>query len=290
MQVWVGSYVMRSMRSNNVFAFYAVHSESDTAAVGTLAVIGKGNVFGARAIVPLPAMTQYTHNLTFGVDFKDFSESILLQGADSLNTPISYVPWSIQYSGTRSGEDAQTRFGAGLHFGIRGFGNDWLEFDNKRVNARANFIYFRASAERDQPFYLGTRLFMKLEGQLADSPLVSNEQYSVGGADSVRGYHESERLGDEAIHARLELSRPWPPSGASRNCVPSLFIEGASLRLKDSLPGQTSHHDLASTGLGIRLRAAPGLAAGLDWAHVFRATDAVDNGDDRVHFSLEYSF
>lgn len=289
-QVWVGSYVARSTRSSNVLAVYAVHSESDTAAVGTLAVIGQGDIFGLRGIVPLESTPRYSHSLTFGVDLKDFSENILLQGADTLNTPIRYVPWSIQYNGTRHGEAAQTRFGAGVNFGIRGLGNDQEEFDIKRFNARANFVYLRASLERDQALYRGLRLLLKLEGQLADSPLVSNEQFSAGGADSVRGYHESERLGDDAIYGRLELSRPFPPVGRVQELRPFAFAEGAALRVKDALPGQASHHELASAGLGVRLRVGQGLAAGLDWAHVFEGTDEVPAGDERVHFSVECSF
>lgn len=288
-QVWVGSYVARAERSGNVFAFYAVHSESDTAAVGALAVIGQGEIYGARAILPLEGTPNYTHSLTFGVDFKDFNESILLQGADSLNTPIRYVPWSVQYSGTRHGEKAQTRFGAGVNFGIRGFGNDPGEFDIKRFGAKPNFIALRASVERDQALPLGLRLSGKLEGQLADSPLVSNEQFSAGGVDSVRGYHESERLGDDAVFARLELSRPVPAMRWMEELQPFMFAEGASLRVKDPLAGQADGYDLASAGLGLRLRAR-GLSAGIDWAHPFKATEQVPRGDDRVHFSVEYEF
>ena len=288
-QVWVGSYVARAGNSGNILALYAVHSESDTATVGTLAVIGQGEIYGARGILPLRGTQRYTHSLTLGVDFKDFNESILLQGADALNTPISYVPWSIQYGGTRFGEEAQTRFSAGVTFGIRGLGNDADEFDNKRFGARPNFIYLRAGLERDQPLFLGMRLSGKLEGQLADSPLVSNEQFSAGGAESVRGYHESERLGDDAVFARLELSRPLAPFRWVEELRPFLFAEGAALRLKDPLPEQADRHELASAGAGLRLRAKR-LSAALDWAHPFEATDQVARGDDRVHFSIEYAF
>ena len=45
----------------------------------------------------------------------------------------------------------------------------------------------------------GFQLFGKMQGQVADQPLVSSEQFSVGGLDTVRGYLESEALGDNGI-------------------------------------------------------------------------------------------
>lgn len=290
LQVWVGTYVVRSTASDHVLVVYGVHSDSDTAAVGTLGVIGKGDMVGLREIVPLEGSEQYSHNLTFGVDFKDFSESIRLQGADTLNTPINYVPWSVQYSGTRRGDGVQTQFGTSINFGIRGLGNDPEEFDNKRFNAHANYLYVRANFEREQEIYRGLRLRVKVEGQVADSPLISNEQFSAGGADSVRGYHESERLGDNAVQGTIELGKPFPVQGRIQELRGLAFMDGAALRVRDALPGQDEKYEISSAGLGLRLRAWQDLAAALDWARVFHATDEVDAGDQRVHFSLAYSF
>jgi hemolysin activation/secretion protein len=290
LQVWVGTYVVRRRTSNNVLAVYGVHSDSDTAAVGTLGVIGKGDMVGLREIIPLEGDERYTHSVTLGVDFKDFSESIRLQGADTLNTPINYVPWSIQYNGTRHGEDVLTQFGGSANFGIRGLGNDPEEFDNKRFNAHADYLYLRGDFEREQGIFRNLRLRVKVAAQVADSPLISNEQFSAGGFDSVRGYHESERLGDNAVQGTLELSRPLPARGQVRELAALAFLDGAALRLRDALPGQDESYELSSAGLGLRLRAWQDLSAALDWARVFKETDEVDAGDQRVHFSVEYSF
>ena len=47
-----------------------------------------------------------------------------------------------------------------------------------------------------------------MQGQVADQPLVSSEQFSIGGQDTVRGYLESEALGDYGIAGTLELRSP----------------------------------------------------------------------------------
>ena len=49
---------------------------------------------------------------------------------------------------------------------------------------------------------------MKLDGQIASEPLVDNEEYSAGGMENVRGYLESEAMGDNALHGTVEVSFP----------------------------------------------------------------------------------
>ncbi|WP_234406095.1 ShlB/FhaC/HecB family hemolysin secretion/activation protein [Methylobacillus glycogenes] len=75
------------------WALYGVLSRSDVAAVGDVSVIGNGSILGLRYIHPLPApaLSGYFHNLTLGVDYKDFKESTRLIGT-GFNTPISYMP------------------------------------------------------------------------------------------------------------------------------------------------------------------------------------------------------
>ena len=75
--------------------FYAVNSSSDVATVSDLAVIGDGNIYGVRAVFPFAAQANFFHSLTLGADYKDFNESVALQGPDTLNTPISYLPFSL---------------------------------------------------------------------------------------------------------------------------------------------------------------------------------------------------
>ena len=289
-EVWVASYIVRSTRSNNVLALYGVHSESNSLAVGTLGVLGKGSIFGAREIVPLEGTQRYSHSLTLGADYKDFRESIVLAGADTLNTPIAYVPWTIQYSGTRTSGDAHTQFGTGVTFGIRGLGNEPSEFERKRFDAKPNFIYLKTNAEREQGIYYGVRLRLSVSGQVTDSPLISNEQFAAGGVDSVRGYHESERLGDDAIQGTLEFSRPFEMPAPVQQLRPLIFADGARLRIRDALPGQEAYYGLSSAGVGVRAQAWKGLTAALDWARVFQGAGKIRPGDQRIHFSLAYNF
>src|SRR5262249_1756350 len=64
-RVYSGSYLMPLVK-DNLLALYAIDSESNVAAIGTLGVIGKGRIYGTRAIVPLQGTGSYYHNLTLG--------------------------------------------------------------------------------------------------------------------------------------------------------------------------------------------------------------------------------
>jgi hemolysin activation/secretion protein len=308
-QVFSGTYVMPIPDSDKILTFYGVVSESDVAAVGAISVIGQGAIAGVRGTIPLPAQDNYFHNLTWGGDYKDFDESIVLQGADSQNTPIDYLSFLSEYSGTWQGDKSTTNFSVGAHFAFRGLGNSETEFGGerigqdpltgadiieggKRLGSRPNFFYLTVHGEHLREWFWGTSLFTRFDGQWTDAPLISNEQISGGGADSVRGYLESEVLADDGFTATLELRSPsfakiWD---GLQNLQISTFVDGGRLRLQDPLLSQISDFSMLSAGFGIELLAWRNLAASLFWAWPLEAAGTARPGESRLHFQLGYAF
>ena len=295
------SYLFRSENSDKLTALYAVRSRSNVAAVGDISVIGSGDIYGVRRIVPLPPRKQYFHSLSLGADIKDFRENVVLQGADSLQTPIRYVPFSVAYNASLPGETATNQFGVSLNFSLRGFadrkvdclGQDVDQFECKRFKARSNYLYLKADYQRTQKLPYDMSWVAKVGGQVASQPLISNEQYSAGGADSVRGYLESERLGDEGMQASLEWRSPsfaGEKTPGLQGLLFLIFAEAAHLRIKDPLPDQPWRFDLASAGSGLRFTALKNLKGELDWARALKSGAVTQSGDDRLHFRLEYGF
>lgn len=292
-QVFAGTYVFPIGNSGDRLVLYAIRSDSNVATVGSLSVIGKGNIFGVRAVFPLRRALGYFQSVTLGADFKDFRDSLVIAGADTQNTPIHYVPLTVRYDGTLRTASALTRFGIGANFGLRGLGSDQREFSDKRIFARANYFYLRGDFSRTQALPYGLRALVRLSGQLSDSPLISNEEFSAGGMDSVRGYHESEVLGDNGVVGSLELQSPsfgrWFPGGL-RELRLFAFGDGAKLKVRQPLPAQSSEFILSSTGLGLRFSGWKGLNGILSWAYPFKKAGTVQAGDTRVDFLLGYEF
>lgn len=293
-RVLAATYVMPVQRFNDYAAFYVVDTNSDVAAIGTLSVLGAGRIYGTRYIATLPAAGAYGHSLTFGADLKDFAENIRLDSDTGLETPIRYVNWSVAYRGDLRRERWSGGFSAEVDFGVRGLGNSPQEFGDKRFLARPNYVYLRASADLALALPADFQAALRISGQYSGDPLISNEQFSIGGAESVRGYLESEALGDYGVQGTLELRSPplfarWDADGAHR-LVAIAFGDGAKVRIHDSLPGQDFSTNLASVGLGLRYTGAWGLTGALDWAYPLISTDRVSSGDSRLHMSVRYGF
>jgi hemolysin activation/secretion protein len=293
-RVLAATYVMPVQRFNDYAAFYVVDTNSDVAAIGTLSVIGAGRIYGGRYIATLPPAGAYGHSLTFGADLKDFAENIRIDDDTGLETPIRYVNWSLAYRGDLRRERWSGGLSAEVNFGLRGLGNSPQEFGDKRFLARPNYVYLRAAADVAVPLPARFQAALRVAGQYSGDPLISNEQFSVGGADSVRGYLESEALGDYGVQASLELRSPpllgrWDADGAHR-LVAVAFGDGAIVHIHDALPKQDSGTNLASVGLGLRYTGAWGLTGMLDWAYPLISTDRVAAGDSRLHMSVRYGF
>jgi hemolysin activation/secretion protein len=187
--VLAATYVSK-LRGGRALALYAVDSSSDVATIGTLSVLGVGRIYGARLIVPLPGALARSESFTFGGDLKDFKETIRLQD-QSPETPIKYFTLSAQYSASWMRERRQSSLGLGMTLGVRGLSDNDVDFNFKRSNAQPNFWYSRANAQHMERLPFGAALALRISGQYTNQALVSNEQLSLGGADSVRGYLES---------------------------------------------------------------------------------------------------
>jgi hemolysin activation/secretion protein len=303
------SYVIPT-QNGPVFALYAVHSDSNIAAIGSLDVLGKGDIYGLRVIEPLEsASPTFFHNFTAGIDYKDFKQEVQLQGDDAVESPARYAPFLLDYNATwlgagpahdskaagaaTSGGRSSTTFDASVSFLIRALGGtDASQFAVKRYNADPNYIILRPSLTRQQVIFGNWSLVGKIDGQVASGPLISNEQYAGGGVDSVRGYTEAERLGDNGAHASLELRTPQLLLGVSPHFEQSfifVFADGAWLQTVDPLPGQIAAYHLASYGLGFRIKWR-GLSTDLDGAHAISQGYVTAAGDYSAQFRINYGW
>lgn len=286
-KVYSGTYVMRLPDDRTYLALYGVSTDSDVATADNLSIIGQGTILGARLIVPLGGNASHTHNVTLGVDYKDFNN-----GAAGSQVPISYINWSAKYSRTLLGEKTRSSLGAGISFGLRGVGNDDREFAAKRTGGKPSYAVLHFDADHLVKLPSDYGLYASVSGQLASAPLVDNEQFGAGGVSTVRGYFESQELGDHAIQGRLELRTPplrklYPDY--VRNLHFLAFIDAARLWVKEPV-GTPDGYELAGTGIGLRLELLDHLTAALDWAWALKDDGTVGQGDSRAHFSLEYGF
>jgi len=304
-RVLATTYVLPVFDDAAKLALYAVKSDSEIAAVGDSVVIGNGNIFGVRYVLPLVSTRSYLHSVSTGVDYKDFNETISVLGSDGgLSRPIAYGSFTGLYNATMLSPGVTSSLGVGVSFGIRNFpgADGQLAFTQKRFRAKSNFIHVQAKLKSEKRFSNDWLLAGKTKIQVADSSLISNEQFSAGGHESVRAYYESEQVGDEGVTASVQLSGPSLHKRLPKT-VNQLrlhaFVDGAYLRVKDEIKTDASgnnffgdkEYGLASTGLGLTLRALRKKLALETYAGVaLRESADIDQGDVKVHASLKYEF
>jgi hemolysin activation/secretion protein len=307
-KIWSVSYVIPTPSGGPVIALYAVRSDSNVAAIGNLNVIGDGSIYGIRVIEPLPSTSSsFAHSFTGGWDFKDFKQDVTLQGSDDLPSPARYSPFSIDYtanwlgpldatkhgSAAVTGNRSNTSLDLGATFLVRILGGtDAAQFAVKRSGADPNFITVHPSLQRQQILPGNFSLVAKIDGQIASGPLISNEQYGIGGVDSVRGYVEAERLGDNGVHESLELRTPQLLNLDSSHITDSyayLFTDAGHARVLEPLPGQTADFHLGSYGLGLRFKYR-GLSIDLDGAKAYSVGYVTRKDANSAQFRVAYTW
>ncbi|MBN1906197.1 MAG: ShlB/FhaC/HecB family hemolysin secretion/activation protein [Deltaproteobacteria bacterium] len=292
------SYVFSApWNTMHMIALYGVWSDSDTAFAEGLEVIGNGSIYGARYIVPLPALKNLYHNITIGVDYKDFNEDINFHDSEEedLTTPIAYLPFLVTYSATQADKMGKTQYSLGLNWTFRNLVTDQREFEIKRKYARGDYLYMTAGIERTNKLPLEMSLYAKLDGQIASEPLISNEQYIAGGMESVRGYKESELAGDYAVHSTVEINFPELINALgfkkSRiNATLYYFYDIAKVWKKNPLPGEDKSTGIQGVGWGVKGTLFNNFEYRFDWAIALEDTDMVKSGDDTGYFMVKYAF
>jgi hemolysin activation/secretion protein len=251
--VYAGNYTAHLDGSDSQLAFYVLHSSSDIAALGSLAILGAGTVYGARWVAPLTRTAALQQTFTAGIDYKDYSQVVNSGSTGSLNTPVTYTNLTAGYSEARSLAPLQLQWSVTGNFGPRDAPNNDLYFENKRFDAPADYFYLRADATLTLASQSKWQLILALDGQWTDQPLISNEQFSIGGAYSVRGYLETETLGDTGWRASLQPQTAPLHLGAALDVNAFLFADAARVITLDALPSDTPYVEIASVGGGLNL-------------------------------------
>jgi hemolysin activation/secretion protein len=251
--VYAGNYTAQLGGSGSQLAFYVLHSSSDIATLGALAVLGAGSVYGARWVAPLTRTAELQQTFTAGIDYKDYSQVVSTGSTGALNTPITYTNLTAGYSELRNLAPLQVQWSVTGNFGPRDAPNNDLYFENKRFDAPADYFYLRADATLTLASQSKWQVLLALDGQWTDEPLISNEQYSIGGAYSVRGYLETETLGDSGWRASLQPQTPSLHLGPAFDLNAFLFADAARVTTLDALPGEPPYVSIASVGGGLNI-------------------------------------
>jgi hemolysin activation/secretion protein len=278
---------------------YLVRSDSNVLSDTGTGVVGKGTTLGLRQSLTLPA-TQGTEagpdfeRVSYGVDFKQLDETSDATGSK----PVRYLPFSVQYIGMFTQESGRWNLSSTLNTSFSGIsdhkvdcnGHETDQFDCRRSGATASYLTWANNIKREQKFgqWLGVG---RLNFQFASGPVLSSEQFYVGGTDSVRGYYQSEAGGDDGASASIELYTPRLTPGSWNWSAKLLaFLDTGWVRTQRPLPGQTPDYRLISKGVGMRVELGKYLTGSLDWGRTMLPGPRSKDGASRLNAEVKAEF
>jgi hemolysin activation/secretion protein len=288
-KVFSGYYLARVSDSVSLM-LQGTKQDSDVSTSGGAASIGRGHTISLQALVDLPAQDKFYQTLGLGIDYKHFAEDLLI-GKDTIASPIEYYPLSANYGATWLAEKAFTEANVSLNLHLRGIGSGEKDYSNKRYNADGSYVFLRGDLAHTRDLADDSQLFGKMQYQLADKPLINNEQLAGGGLGTVRGYLEATALGDNGIFGTVEY-RTRSLTGKSESkpgTTPNewrfhSFVDAGLLGIYDPLPGQRKRFGLASAGAGTRFKFADHYNGSVDLAVPFISQTDTESGDIRITF------
>jgi hemolysin activation/secretion protein len=243
-----------------------IDSSSNVATVGALDVLGAGHMFGLHYDDPLVARPGLLETFNIGFDYKRFDQTVNAGLGATVPSPVSYGLLSGAYQGTVIAPTRIWTWDATIGFILRGIGSDPTDFANKCYDCRQNEADLRADGSLTQQLGHGFTMVLKAATQLAVDPLVSNEQFLLGGVSSVRGYYEAEDLGDVGYRGSLEFHAPNLFGARALHLRPFVFGDSGRLHYLAPLPGQAPALHLASFGGGFDFEWTKLLTGNLVWA------------------------
>jgi hemolysin activation/secretion protein len=292
-KVFSGYYLIRVPDHDRLsLMFQGTIQDSNVSTLGGAAVNGRGQTAGIRAIMTLPSTVDYYQSFTYGIDYKHYNQDIVVAGT-TIVSPITYYPFFANYAGTYTGKKSVTDLNLGVTLHLRGMGSGDAAFNNSRFNASGGFIYLTGSLDHTHDLPAGFQFYAKGRTQVTSQPLLSNEQITAGGVDSVRGYLEADASADVGASGTLELRSPslksliGEKSGEWRVYI---FADGGVLHMNDSLPGSAANFELASVGFGTRLRLREHFSASMDAGLPLLDESRTQAYDLRYNFSVGLNY
>jgi hemolysin activation/secretion protein len=195
------------------------------------------NALGSRLSLPLSASAQFQSGISTGFDYKDYQQSnyktniftLTSEIIDNTTSPprtninvstirspvpgtvqaLDYLPLALRYDASLRDPWGVTMFGLGLS------ANAWysgsrsnLDLITASSESSGHWVILSPSLSRDFLIHTNWVLTLQGAGQWATEPLVSNEQYGLGGVNTVRGYQEGAVLGDTGWWIGFEQKTP----------------------------------------------------------------------------------
>lgn len=290
--------------------FYAVHSHADIG--GQFSILtpeGKATAWGAYLKQPWfdkdfmdPVAFNLSSSLLLGFDSISAWNKIL--GQETSHDEIRLVKAGITFDEKDS--VGRTVLSNEIRVGIPDFLGSMSKNDASasRLDAGGQFVKYTGSLSRVNRLDESSLLIGRVSFQATDKPLVNSQQFSLGGADSVRGFPENDYLADYGWAGSFEIRTPafiLParlkiPDGKDgkislREALQFVyFVDFGKGYEKEPRVGEKASQFLIGAGFGLRFDLMERLSGRVDFGFPVGNEEPSDGSSSRVHIGLRYQF
>ena len=164
-----------------------------------------------------------------------------------------------------------------------------------RLEGDPTFTKLNADIQRLQRVTSHVNLLLNVSGQWANGPLLSSEEFGIGGMFVGRGYDPSEITGDEGVSGKAELQWNEPykiPSRYIDDYQLYSFYDAGVVWNEDATTSADKRNSLVSVGLGVRAQLFnESTDAGVAVAFPLTRSVATKGDEDpRYYFNVSHKF
>lgn len=250
--------------------------------LAVLDIRGTADILSLTAWTPLTRSVRVNSDLACAIVFKDVNNFIFgtsPTSSDRLRNLVIAYDQSWVHQGGRT--VAQITATQGLGAGFGGTKNGAPEAS--RVGAGSEFTKVNGEIVRIVRLSQANQIFLRASGQAASRPLAVPEQFSLGGADTVRGYAQSEFLGDDGYALTAEYRRSlyededWVVQAIA-------FVDHGYAQNENPQPNERDDARLTGAGVGLRANLGAKTTLRLDIAAPLDP-DTNSNGDQSAFYA-----
>ena len=268
----------------------------------TLNIESRSQTLGLTLTHPFYRDSYKSFRVFAGTELRE-SESFLLgegfsftEGPENGLSRLSILRTGIDYQSGTATRVVATR--ATVSMGADAF--DATIHDDDRPDGEFISVLLQAQWAQRLSLWQST-IIARFDMQLSDAPLLSLEQFAIGGRNTVRGYRENSLVRDEGSNASVEWRIPYIRREFGNRHELALFADYGSTKNVDRETRGTKN--ISSVGLGLIGQLNTNWRYQLYWAESMEdlATGNQNEGlenlvtfskkdlqDDGVHFSMGY--
>jgi hemolysin activation/secretion protein len=283
------------------------------------------NNLGARFNIPIREFAGVRSSFSFGADFKTYSApsfgtnlsfaslyapdsfgneqlvtNILLSKAANSSVSLQYIPLTYGWSATRPDTTGGFAFNFSQSIFLSGLASPRTNFQQaaEAPDAGGTYTTINAGLAREQNLFDGWSALFNVNGQWASAPLISNEEFPLGGTSGVRGYQEAAVYGDTGWRALFDLHSPPINVGyfrTSTGSIPaelrcSVFMDYGQATLIDRPTVGSLTFPEWGAGFGFFVTAGEHFDAAFSLAWALKTLDTTRAGDAIAYFSVSTQF